>query len=195
MKNLTFIRIGNKSSISYLKVLTQYNHHILPPIIKMRQLSHYFLNWISTKNLETLYWSENERVSDPAICKISPSNCSKSSSTSHDNPPIPQSVYLILDKLNINTFKLDDKPLDLIFLNNLLSKVSCVWIDNNINMNLKKWETCFSPSDIFSLIQPVRKASQSWLSAIGWWVNGLSDLGIGIFVWFLVTCGRSRRTR
>ena len=36
-KNLIFIRIGNRSSSSYLKAITQYNHHIIPPIIKMRQ--------------------------------------------------------------------------------------------------------------------------------------------------------------
>ena len=35
-KNMTFIRIGTKSSSSYLKATTQYNHRILPPIIKMR---------------------------------------------------------------------------------------------------------------------------------------------------------------
>ena len=46
-KNMTYIRIGTKSSSSYLKATTQYNYHILPPIIKMRQLSHVFLNSIS----------------------------------------------------------------------------------------------------------------------------------------------------
>ena len=46
-KNMTFLRIGTKSSSSYLKATTQYNHHILPPIIKMLQLSHVFLNSIT----------------------------------------------------------------------------------------------------------------------------------------------------
>jgi len=46
-KNMTYIRIGNESSSSYLKATTQCNHHILPPIIKMRQLGHVFLNSIS----------------------------------------------------------------------------------------------------------------------------------------------------
>ena len=32
-RNMTFIRIGTKSSSSYLEGTTQYNHHILPPII------------------------------------------------------------------------------------------------------------------------------------------------------------------
>ena len=45
-KNLIFIRIGNRSSSSYLNTITQHTHHILPPIIKMRQLSLVFLNSI-----------------------------------------------------------------------------------------------------------------------------------------------------
>ena len=48
-------------------------------------------------------------------------------------------MYPILDKLNINTSKLDDKPLDAIFLKNLLSEVSCVLIDYNMNMNWERW--------------------------------------------------------
>ena len=55
-KNMTIIRIGTKSSSSYLKATTQYNHHILPPIIKMRQLSHVFLNSISA--VETVLFLE-----------------------------------------------------------------------------------------------------------------------------------------
>ena len=121
-KNLKFIRIGNRSSSSYLKVITQSNHHILPPIIKVRQLSNVFLKSISI-DIETINWSEHERVSVPAICKNLPSNSSKSTSTSsytstsisHDNPPILQSMYPILDELNMNTSKLDDKPLDINF--------------------------------------------------------------------------------
>ena len=49
-------------------------------------------------------------------------------------------MYPILDKLNINSSNLDDKPLDVIFLKNLLFEVSCVLPDNNINMNLEKWD-------------------------------------------------------
>ena len=45
-----------------------------------------------------------------------------------------------LDSLNINTSYLNDKPFDIIFLKNLLSEVSCVLIDDNINMNLEKWD-------------------------------------------------------
>ena len=51
-------------------------------------------------------------------------------------------MYPILDKFNINTYKLDDKPFDVIFFKNLLSEVSCVLIENNIIMNLKKWGGC-----------------------------------------------------
>ena len=54
-KNLAYVRIVNKLSPSYLKTITQYNHHILLPIVKMRQLSHYFLNSISTEILETIH--------------------------------------------------------------------------------------------------------------------------------------------
>ena len=71
----------------------------------MRQLSHYILNSMSTEILETIHWSENECASYPEICKNSPFNCSKSTSTSHDNSPIIQSIYQILDKLNINNSK------------------------------------------------------------------------------------------
>ena len=47
-------------------------------------------------------------------------------------------MYPILDELNINIFKLDDKHFDVVFLKNMLSEVDCVLIDNNINMNLLK---------------------------------------------------------
>ena len=115
----------------------------------MRLLSNYFLNSISI-DIETINWSENERVSVPAICKNLPSNSSKSTSTStssytststsHDNPPILQSLYLILISININTFKLENNQLEVIYLKNLLSEISCVLIDNNdISMNLEKW--------------------------------------------------------
>ena len=109
----------------------------------MRLLSNLFLNSISTDIIETINWSENERVSIPAICKNLPSNFSKSTSistsTSRDNPPIIQTLYPILDSLDVNTSNLEDKHLDNIFLNNLLSEVRCVLIDNNMNMNLEKW--------------------------------------------------------
>ena len=130
-KNLTFIHIGNRSSSSYLNTITQHNHHILPPIIKMRQLSLVFLNSISADILETMHWSVNESISVPVIFKNDPSNSLKSTSTSYENPPILQSMYPILDKLNINTSKLDDKHLDIIFLKNWLSQVSCVLTYNN----------------------------------------------------------------
>ena len=79
-------------------------------------------------------WSENERVSISASCKYIPSNFSKSTSTStcsststsHDNPPILPYLYPILDKLNINSSELDDKYLDVTYLKNLLSEVSCI---------------------------------------------------------------------
>ena len=58
-RDMTFIRIGTKSTYSYIKATTQYNHHILPPIIKMHQLSHYFLKSISIEILEIIHWSEN----------------------------------------------------------------------------------------------------------------------------------------
>ena len=95
----------------------------------MRQLSHNIINSVSTEILETIHWSENERVSDLANCKTAPFNCSKSSSISHNNLHILQSIYPILDKLNINTSNLDDKSLNVIFLKNSLSEVSCVLID------------------------------------------------------------------
>ena len=138
-KNMKYIRIGTKSSSSYLKTTTQYNHHIFPRIIKMRQLSHIFLKLRQADILETINSYVNESVTVPVILKNAPSNCSKSTSTSYDNPLILQSMYPILDKLNINTSNLDDKPLDLIFLKNLLSEVSCVLIYNNININLEEW--------------------------------------------------------
>ena len=45
--DMTFIRIERKLLSSYIEVTTQYNLHALPPSIKMRQLSHNFLNLIS----------------------------------------------------------------------------------------------------------------------------------------------------
>ena len=49
-KNLTFIRIGTKPSLSYPKPATQYSHQVLPPFIKM---PHLFLNSIPTDMLHT----------------------------------------------------------------------------------------------------------------------------------------------
>ena len=68
-KNLTFIRIEDKSVSSYLKAITQYNFYVLPPLIEMCQLSHSFIKSVSIEILKTIHWSENERVPDPAICK------------------------------------------------------------------------------------------------------------------------------
>ena len=142
---MIFIRIGTKSSSSYTKPIKQYNNQVLPPLINMRLLSNNFLNSISTDVIESINRSENERVSIPVSCKYIPSNFSTSTSIStstftlHDNPPILQSLYPILDKLHINTSKLDDKHLDVICVKNLLSEVSCVLTDNNISMNLEKW--------------------------------------------------------
>ena len=101
-KKMTFIRIGTKSSTSYTKPTTQYNNQVLPPLINMRLLSNDFLNSIPTDVIESINWSENERVSISAICKYIPSNFSKSTSTSssistlHNNPRILQSLYPIL---------------------------------------------------------------------------------------------------
>ena len=113
---MIFIRIGTKSTCTYIKATTQYNLNGLTRLIKMRQLSHNFLNSISTYIIETIYWSEDESLYDPVNCKKLSSNCSKSSSTSHDNPSILQSIYPVLDSLYTNTFNLKDKPLDITFL-------------------------------------------------------------------------------
>ena len=141
-KSMTFIRIGTKSSYSYTKPIKQYNSQVLPPLVNMRLLSSNFVNSISTDVIESINWSENEGVSIPVSCKYIPSNFSKSTSTStstsYDNPPILPSLFPILDQLEIITFKLDNKPLNVIFLKNLLSEVSCVLTDNNISMNLEK---------------------------------------------------------
>ena len=105
----------------------------------MRQLSRLFLNSVSADILETIKWYVNERVSVPAICKNDPSNCSKSISTSHNNTPLLQTLYPILDSLDINSSNLQDDNLDVIFLKYCLSEVSYVLTDNNININLEKW--------------------------------------------------------
>ena len=75
--NMTIIRIGTKSSFSYTKPNKQYNNQILPPFIKMRQLTHLFLNSILTDILDTINWSENERVPIPTIWKINSSGYGK----------------------------------------------------------------------------------------------------------------------
>ena len=54
------------------------------------------------------------------------------------SPPIIQSIYLILDSLNINTSNLNENSFDVIFLKNLLSEISCILTDNNININFRK---------------------------------------------------------
>ena len=140
---MTSIRIGTKSSSLYKKPTTQYNNQVLPPLINMRLLSNDFLTSIPTDVIELINWFENERVSIPVSCKYIPSNFSKSTSSStstlHDNPPIRQSLYPILKSLNINTSDLENKHLDVIYLKNLTSEVSCVLIDNNIGMSLENF--------------------------------------------------------
>ena len=68
MKSMTFIRIGTKSSSSYKKLSTQYNTQVFPPLIIMRLLSNDILNLLSTDVIESINWSENERVSIPYSC-------------------------------------------------------------------------------------------------------------------------------
>ena len=146
-KDITFIRIGTKSSSSYTKPNTQYNNQVLPPLKNMRILSKVFLNSITKDVIETITWSKTERVSIPVIYKSTPSIISKSiststsssTSTSHDNPPILKSLYPILNSLNVDTSDLENKYLDVIYLKNSLSEVSCVSIDNNVSLNLEKW--------------------------------------------------------
>ena len=96
-KNITFIRIGTKSSSLYLKAISQYTTHVLPPLIKMRQLRHNFVNSIYRDILETIHWYEADSVSDSIDCNKPALNYSKS----HDNPPILQSIYPILDSLKL----------------------------------------------------------------------------------------------
>ena len=118
-------------------------------MINTRLSSNDFLKSISTDNIESVNWAENECVSIPAIYKYISSNSSKCTSTSssqstststlHNNPPILQSLYPILKSFNINTSNLKNKQLDVIYLKYLLSEVSSVLTDNNISMNLEKW--------------------------------------------------------
>ena len=82
---MVFIRIGMKSKSSYIKVTTQFNHHVLPSLIKMSQLSHHFLNPITTFRRKN--WIGDESVHDLEMRNNSSSNCSKSTYTSPDNPP------------------------------------------------------------------------------------------------------------
>ena len=84
------------------------------------------------------YWYEDESAHGSELRNNSSSNYSKSSSTPLDNPPVLQSKYPILDSYNINTSTLKDKRLDIMYLKNLLSVVSCVIKDNDINMHLEK---------------------------------------------------------
>ena len=132
------ICIGTKSSSSYMKVTTQYNHHVIPPLIKIHQLRHNFLKSISIDILETIYYSEDESVHDSDICNNSSSNCSKSSFAPPDSQPILQFKCPILNSHNINNSTLKNMPLDLIYLKNLLCEVSCVLRYNGITMPLEK---------------------------------------------------------
>ena len=109
----------------------------------MRQLSRNFLSLTSTHIIEAISWSEDESINDSEIERRilhgkSSFVGSKSSSIPPDNTPVLQSKYPTLD-YNINTSTLKDNPLDIVYLKNLLSEVSCVVKDNNINTYLEKW--------------------------------------------------------
>lgn len=51
------------------------------------------------------------------------------------------------------------------------------------------------PSNILSLINPMKNTSHSWLSVIERLVNRSPSFGIGTLIWFLVTCGNIWYTR
>ena len=114
-KNTTFIRIGTKSSSSYVKATQQFNLRVLPPLIKVCQLSLNFLNSIIAYISDTICWFEVKIINDSEIERYrmhdnSSSIRSKSSSTPPDHPPLLQSTYPILDYHNINIFTLKYKP-------------------------------------------------------------------------------------
>ena len=96
---MIFVRIGTKLTYSYTKVTTQFNLHVLLPLITMRQLSCHFLNSISTDILETIYLSEDKSIPDSEIesCRMrnNSSLISSKSSFTPDNPPVLQSKYPI----------------------------------------------------------------------------------------------------
>ena len=74
----------------------------------------------------------------------SSSTASKSSSsipsTSIGNTPLLQSKYTNLDRYKINLSNFRNKPLNVICLKKLLIEVCRVLDDNDISMNLKKWD-------------------------------------------------------
>ena len=104
-KNTTFIRIGTKSSSSYVKATQQFNLRVLPPLIKMHQLSHSFINSIF---IDEVCQSKDESKIDSAIerCRMYGKSSligSKSAYIPPDNSLVLQSQYHILDYHNINT--------------------------------------------------------------------------------------------
>ena len=94
-KIMSFIRIGMKSSSHYSKATKNPIFVFLFPKIKMRQLSHNFLNSIFTDISDILYWSDDEIINDleiesyriHAIFLLIGSKCS---SILTDNSPVLQ---------------------------------------------------------------------------------------------------------
>ena len=111
----------------------------------MRQSSHNFLNSISTYISDAIYWFEDESINDlekerrrmnDKLLLIS----SKASFIPPDNPPVLQSKYPILDSHNINTSTVKNKPLDPVYLKNLISEVKCVLKDNLFRKVGRPWK-------------------------------------------------------
>ena len=69
-KNMVCVRIGTKSSSSYIKVTTRLNLHIISPLIKIRQLNRNFLKSISIDISDAICWSKNENINDSGKRKM-----------------------------------------------------------------------------------------------------------------------------
>ena len=94
--------------------------------------------------IEVIYWSEDENINDSEIkrCVLHGKSSligSKSISIPPNDTPVLQSKFPILDSHNINTSTLKDNPSTVTYLKNLLSEISCILKDNDINMYLEKW--------------------------------------------------------
>ena len=103
------------------------------------KISCIFLAAIKDNISDSVSWNDcllnrNLEKSDVQICK--PIIESNSTTTIIDSPPLPSSIYPILDSLSIETSDLENNPLRVIKLKNILKEVTSVLEDNGIELNI-----------------------------------------------------------
>ena len=156
---MSFIRIGKKSPTPHRNVSLQFINKVKAPPVRTFEFTRLLLQSISDnisdsnngKDEDALY-SKEEPSLDNSV-KLTSNSCSlnirtktiscKSTSISSNNSKASncQSKYPILDQLGFETSKLQDYCIDTIRLKNLMKEISCIFKNNNTEINVESWDS------------------------------------------------------